>query len=321
MFNKNTIKALALAIIALFATVLNAFALSAVDTPKLEEVTSNSATISWNDIEWAYAYMVYYDTKEVTADSSSYMESDDLIEDTTYTISDLTSETEYFFYVTAINEEGNETDLSSALVLETSKNENLALLAVDVMYDNQILAKFNRKLDSSENAIREFKLENESGEKVSVKESFMYNEETIAIILNDSLASSNKYTLTVIAINDTDGKNIEAGVDGIKEFTTPATLVVVNESEDMSEAEITTEEPTAPTESTPVAEVEKEEASSVEETPEEEVTTMEETSNEEEVMEITEVEPEKLPTTGPAEMIVLIAALFMTYLIFSRRKA
>jgi len=149
---------------------------------------------------------------------------------------------------------------------------------------------FNKYLDDSKEAVREFKISDKaSGEEVEVESTRLTNDGmTVIIDLSGELKTENEYDLTVIALNGKDGSNIEAGVEGTRSFVTPAELFT----------RVATEEPEAPKVDTPETVVEPE----VE-------------------LNAAPAAAKKLPQTGAEEVIVLFLAIVLAGLIFVRKKA
>jgi len=96
----------------------------------IENITNNSITLNWNNIQIGdlAGYKIYYDTD---SSSYSYSNSIDIGLDTNYTLSNLTTGTEYFIAVTTYDIDGNESWYSKEVVacpqpaplIHTSTNE------------------------------------------------------------------------------------------------------------------------------------------------------------------------------------------------------
>lgn len=274
----------------------------------VDKTTENSATLSWPEVEGSIWYIVYYSTEEVTPESENYKSTEDIITETTTTISDLEYNVEYYFYLTSIDENGVESEKSEPVkvvalsdveaiettdITDTTIEESFGLKDVVAPNTTEILVSFNKDLNASDDAIREFKVENENGEEVAIKEVLLENSNTVALILDTELTASTSYKVVTIAIQDIDGKNIEAGVDGILTFMTPEILQPKADISDTTEV--------------------IEETTTVEEVKEEVV---EETPTAEEIAS----DPKVLPTTGAKEIFVLALALILSYAVFARRK-
>lgn len=299
MQTKTKIIAGILALASAFTANANTEEFSVSKAPELQEKTENSITVTWEEVAGSLGYIVYYAETEINEETVDYSESPDLILENSYKISDLKTGTPYYIYVTALDEEGNETDRSPFLK-ETpeAELESFALESVEVLYSDEIIAKFNTVLDWAEDSARSFKLESTNGAEVAIKEVLLNDDKSLAIITEAPLSNSTEYRLVAVAVNDFNGRNIQAGVDGVKNFVTPTEFtqrpVVV---EEVIEEEPVVEE---------IVEVNEEEAV---------LDALAETTD------VKEIEVEKLPTTWAGEVMVLIAALLMTYLIFSRKRA
>jgi LPXTG-motif cell wall-anchored protein len=145
---------------------------------------------------------------------------------------------------------------------------------------------FNKYLDNSEAAVREFKVSDKNtGEEIAVEDSRLTNNDmTVIVDLAGELKTDSEYNLTVIPLNAKDGSNIEAGVEGTRSFVTPLELFT----------RVETDEPEAPKDEVVEPEVE---------------------------LNAAPAQAKNLPQTGAQEVIVLFLAMALAGLIFVRRKA
>jgi len=269
--------------------------------PESKETKDTSVTLTWDALDDALGYIVSYGETSVEKSNGEVefydKETEDLIESNETTIDGLTANTTYYFVVTAIDKNGNETKFSPELELKTAETgaavaaaepkaeaAALEIAAVEASLNNQIKIKFNKALENSADAVREFKVLEKVSQielnisKVTLEEDSM----TLSLDLAGVLKTNAEYDVTVIALNAQDGTNIEAGVEGMRSFTTPWEL-----KEKEEEAAPAVVEPEVDLNAAPAA----------------------------------KPEAKKLPQTGAEEVVVLFLALILSGLVFMRRKA
>ena len=323
MFTSNKITAL-------FTMLTLAFSISSAwasdfafsDAPQVKEQTETTATIEWNEIPWVFGYMPYWSTEEITWDiletTVDYMAADNLVTDTLdYKIENLEAGVNYFVYVTAFDEEGNETPLSPALELSLEGNtaSSLSLDTVEVNSANSVTAVFNKELSILENSARDFILEDPLGNVIYTESTELASSNSVRINFEEAMQAGIDYKLIVIEITDIDGKNIEDGVDWETTFKTPETFPQENEAEVINNMP---EETETQVEEEPTEVVEPE---VIEPAVTQEETVEETTVAEDEGTEVEKVQAEELPTTWPTEMLILFMALIAAYFVVARKKA
>lgn len=291
------------------------FALS----PKAEKFTTNSVSLSWEEIAWAEGYVVLYDTVSVASsqeENAFYSnETDDLIFENNTTITGLEPGITYYFAVTALDFEGNETPASPELAVSTieadvelnaAEEEALAPTEIKSISSNQIEVKFNVDLDGGEKAVREFSILDENENEIFIDFVEMTSKDTLVLNLVSELENGLNYSVVIIALQDKDGNNIEAGVDGIisleASFEPSENLEEVME-EASNEAEETKLETTKEVLATEEVE---------EEVKEEKV--------EKAVEEVAE-EAKELPETWAKENIIIFLSIIITMFVTLRKKA
>lgn len=282
--------------------------------PESKETKDTRVTLTWDALDDALGYIVSYGETSLEKSNGEVefydKETEDLIESNETTIDGLTVNTTYYFVVTAIDKNGNETKFSPELELKTAETgaavaaaepkaeeetpaveaepkaeaAALEIAAVEASLNNQIKIKFNKALENSADAVREFKVLEKVSQielnisKVTLEEDSM----TLSLDLAGVLKTNAEYDVTVIALNAQDGTNIEAGVEGMRSFTTPWEL-----KEKEEEAAPAVVEPEVDLNAAPAA----------------------------------KPEAKKLPQTGAEEVVVLFLALILSGLVFMRRKA
>jgi len=300
-----------LSVVSTEEVVLNEFAFS--NAPEAGETTDTTVDLSWEKLDGALYYVVSYG--EISVEKSEWKvefydnEIGEWIETNEFKVQELIPNTTYYFAVTAIDENGNETKFSPELELTTeaasvseegvltgedvNTEENAEVKAleisnVEVASIDQLKVTLNKELDDSAEAIREFRIiEKMTTDEIMVSTTEL-SEDKISLVLNldGELKTESEYELTVLALNAKDGTNIESWVEGIRSFTTPAVLNTVFEPTDV-------ELNAAP----------------------------EEVSTEDTVSEVKEVQAKKLPQTWAEEVVVLFLALILSGLVFIRKRA
>lgn len=250
MKTKNKILSLILA----FLTAIMPFSVSAEwfefsSSPKVEKFTSNSVSLSWEEISWAEGYVVLYDTVSVASSNEENAfysnETDDLIFENSTTITGLESGITYYFAVTALDFEWNETPASPELAVSTievdvelnsADEEPLAPTEIKSTSAKQIEVKFNVELDENQDAVREFSILDNEENEVFIDSVELISSDTLALSLDGELKNGTTYNVVIIALQDANSNNIEAGVDGIisfvSEFETSQDAIVEENSEE-----------------------------------------------------------------------------------------
>lgn len=239
----KTLKAFLLSMLMFSST----FALSLNSEIKLEEASSDSLKISWEAVEGAFCYSVYYDT--ISSEDWEYANQEMCIEENEYTLENLEATTSYYISVGVISEEelevwekSQEISFNTLAVWETpfiassAQGESISLKIenTEVLNTTQLKLTFNLALDT--NAQREFKVVNkqDSFVELTVETSeVVWNNEVIVTLL-DELVASTEYSLTVLSLSWTNWENIELWVDGLSDFIVPSD--VTKKSEDSEES-------------------------------------------------------------------------------------
>lgn len=202
------------------------FALELKSPIVLENSSEESLSISWDAVDWALGYYVYYNT-------SSFSEEEErsqiprFIEETEAVIEWLKHNTEYYIAVSVINDIGEEGTLSDEVIFKTkkAKEESLSLISLSLNNKQELKATFNKVLDSSSDAEREFKIVKQDSKEEILIDSVQLSElKSVTIYLFEALETSEDYEITILAISDENGNTIESWIDGIALFTTPVSF-------------------------------------------------------------------------------------------------
>ena len=203
----------------------------AVEAPQgLRALESSDTTISldWDDTTDAMWYYIYYGTKTRGEDGYE-VEGIDLIEESDVILTSLSSETNYYIAVSAVDEFGSESDYSVELEQSTLKQwasseiSGFRITWVEVVDETTLEFFFTTTLDSSPSATRTFILEEkDSWEEISIDLSQVNenNKQNVIALLGEALKSDTEYKVTVLEIRDNNGNTIESWIDAFVGFTT-----------------------------------------------------------------------------------------------------
>ena len=97
--------------------------------------SESAITLTWDDVYGALSYKIYQDTKVIASG----------ITKTTYTVTGLDAETEYCFYMTAVNETGASanSETACATTLEVPKAPEAPVVTATADGDNAVVLKWN----------------------------------------------------------------------------------------------------------------------------------------------------------------------------------
>lgn len=210
--------------------------------PRLVNKTATWVTLEWDVVSAASGYIVLYSKTSVatsTDPNALYDNETDQVVWTWTTVSDLEANTKYYFAVVPVDKEWNQgstfsselsvsTDSSTAtwagVVTTAAPTSTLALSEVTVIDNKTLAVKFNASLWAEPITLKITKTSDNSDVAVLEVVPDATLKDTVAVKLNSVLDPSSSYSLTVISAKDDKGNNISEGVNGIKEFTTLATL-------------------------------------------------------------------------------------------------
>jgi len=213
------------------------------NAPLLVEKTESSVKLEWEKIDWAIWYLVSYGKISWIETEIYENEWDEVIEWTSTEISWLDSSTKYYFSLTAIDEEANETPYSPELEVTTSMSEEeknevsnqLAVKDVEVIYSDKIKVIFTRDLDTSVEAVREFKIQDKDWveSEVFVKSNELTKSNELDLKLESYLSTSTEYNFTIISLADFEWNLVESWVNISSTFLTSSELFPEPEAEEI----------------------------------------------------------------------------------------
>lgn len=213
--------------------------------PRLTKKTANSVTLEWDKVSGASAYIVKYSKISIATSkdpNAQYDNESDQITATGVTIEKLSSTNEklaantaYYFSVVAVDSVGKESDsFSDELMVTTDADatvattatSSLAVASVNVIDDRTVSVVFNANLSDDALKAKIVKTSDNSDIAVQTIIKDLTNPKAATITLGASLVPVSAYTLTVISAKDAAGNNIQEGVNGLKEFTSPEKMAV-----------------------------------------------------------------------------------------------
>lgn len=213
--------------IALFG---KSFAIEAPEKPILVQTWENFIEISWSEIGNAVWYYVSYWKNSIT-DWPYERELPDLFENQQARIYWLNPGTFYYVAIKSIDENWNESEYSqewSFKTLEQSWGWEFWINEVKVSASDTLELVFNRELEDSPDAIRDFKINKENDEfnelsimEINLKEEENLPKNTLEIKLEEDLIESTNYVVVAIEVRDKDWNIIQSWVNWEKIFTTP----------------------------------------------------------------------------------------------------
>lgn len=256
-------KTLAKLLTSLFVAILAVSPAFAIDAPTnvvSTNATQNSLTLSWDAVEGALYYNIYYSENKgidiLTAQSLNY-ESENTIE-----IADLAAGQDYYFILSSIDEQGDESVLTQEYMFSTaagqqeasaqeevavedntqtqemSSAEDFKLTQIEVLYQNEVAVLFNAPLENTPETEMIFSVTDLQDETIEYTVSGSVvdpqNPNQAIVTFQDNLPLDMDYKLVVISVFDQSGRNIESGIESYENFyMDPTTLdksqVVVEE--------------------------------------------------------------------------------------------
>lgn len=184
-----------------------------ISTPSLISATSNSLNVSWEKVNNALWYYIYY--SETSWDN--YKPFWDAYDWNNVTITWLKPSTTYYVVVTYLDKTTNQESAYSkewVFNTKTSSDNKFSLDEVNVINWNTIELVLNSELENKKDAIREFKITQNNKEIVWVKETKLDEEDNKKLILTlDNQLAKWEYKITVIYLTDILWRNIEEWIN------------------------------------------------------------------------------------------------------------
>jgi len=228
-----------------FYSILDSYGIATPTNLKVDSSTSSSVNLSWDPLDGAFMYSVYYSkvpwTEKTPENQTDYAENNSI------EVTNLEQGT-YYFSVIAIDDWWEESLLSNEIKVDVGLNDDSSFIlkSIWVLSLNWIELTFSQQLEdiesleedlkildtntptdllpteSIENILGEFKIVNKNDVtdiyKVIKTEINPDDNTKLLLTLDRDTQINNEYELTVMEIKNTEGKNIETGVDSTKVF-------------------------------------------------------------------------------------------------------
>jgi len=201
----------------------SSFALDAPTNLRVSDSANGEVSIDWQAVPGAIGYYYY-----IGNESWQYTDGIDLIDDTQYTISDISEEKVYYIAITSVDEFWSESAYSNEIsysgLTGTPINGNwFRVSEVEIIDEFSMYIKFSRSLDPSDTSPKDFIIEEKNTwlEALYTLARVDTDDTSKVIVIFDSeLKPETEYEITVLDVRDSDGNNIESGIDAFLSFTT-----------------------------------------------------------------------------------------------------
>ncbi len=205
-------------ILSFFSITNFVFALDAPQNVVLKSSTNSSLEISWDKVEWVWAYAVSY-WKNTGSGWVYDHELEILVDETATTvINNLESETKYYIAVKAYESDISESEYSSEVSFETTVAswEELKINNLDLVDTRNLIVRFNINLDEKSlvnlNIVNNNNIEEIELEKYEIEDNYL------KLFLNNDLTLWSEYSITIITLDWINWETINDGVDWIYNF-------------------------------------------------------------------------------------------------------
>jgi len=245
------------------------FAIEAPTGVVVENKTSTSISLSWDAIEEALGYMIYYWTESWI--ENGYNKPSEAVDTNSFVLENLLADTTYYLSVVALDDNAEEWPFSDELIVdivsewgnilntednienntEDSNDQvvneeavNFVLEKIEVIAYDKLELSFSTELDTSEEAVREFKITNKNDTfdtfEVLNSEISVFEPNKILLTLDRNTEIWNEYDVVIIAITNFEGKNIESWIDNSETFV--VSEIIEQEEEEVVEESVNEEE-------------------------------------------------------------------------------
>lgn len=227
--------------LAILISITSVFAIEAPTSLVITENSQSSVSISWNDVEGASGYDVYYSTVSPINIDDPATQKRLFIPESSVLVDGLTQGVTYYFVAASFDESANWSDLSleySYMIewsnvewdsnVQAQENSNVEmnsaaefkLQAVDVLAQNQVSVEFTTPVDDSSEKI--FKIVEKNDEllqyAVSDTKLDINDPRKVLVTFDELLPINTEFKLTVISILDTQWRNLESGIESFENF-------------------------------------------------------------------------------------------------------
>ncbi len=318
------LKKISLFLVTLLFSTVTTYALTLEWDINLDSATSDSLNISWQPVDWAVWYFVYYDSVS-HVDDKKYKSLDDMIDSTWATIPNLQPDTTYYVAIRVVDWEWNEGDYSKEYSFKTEMGKKLSIENINVIDSKDLSVWFNVAIDDTKD--KEFKITEKDNNLVEVWiNSLIVDGGNVLVKLSDPLESNKTYTLTVVSLTWVNWETIDAWVDGVIDFDSgDLSSSTQTWSSDTYSAEATPDLNSASDNSTNTWTTQtwtELNSASTEQSQTWITLSWTELSNSQikKTAELASAKVKKLPKTGPTEWLLLIVALIIWFIVVKFRK-
>lgn len=190
------------------------------NAPTLVTSSSTAIEITWDKIDWATWYYVYYSTTSWKDYKSTW----NIIADNKATINNLDAWKTYYVTVSYVDSDWKESWVSPEWTFTTqSDSTKFALNSVTAINFNELELTFTKDLDFSSWATRDFKITTDDDTSVAEVKEIMLNklDNTKLNLVLDKNLTAWEYKLTVIYITDSNWDSIEEWINSEMKFIIP----------------------------------------------------------------------------------------------------
>lgn len=213
-----------------FILVIQSFAVEGPTNLKLDSSNENSVNISWDTVENAFMYYVYYDKKSWL--DSWYDMQTEFIEANNIEISELEVGSTYYFTVISVDQNWEESTFSNELVVDITDTNSVlsgevnsvdfALDSIELISYDKLELDFTNNLENTDDSMREFKIVNKNDNldvfEVLSNELNIDDNSKIELILDREVEIWNEYEVIIIAITSSNWNIIESWIDNTETF-------------------------------------------------------------------------------------------------------
>lgn len=202
-------------------------------------------------------YKIYYGVEPVTEDGGNYdQEIDTQSDETEYEVTGLVNNDTYYFGVTALDEQGNESELYSVEVsaAPTSGASNSGSVGSPILQNalhiapNKVLVVMSEPVRLANPKEEAYELiEDATGTPISILNALINSEQVTLIVDPSSLRVDETYLVTATTgVTDFDGNPVSSGIVDSVEFVALEVFQAPPEEEELEEEETLLEEPEEP---------------------------------------------------------------------------
>ncbi len=165
-------------------------------------------------------YKIYYGTQSVQTEDDSYADEILVPAQTSYDVENLQNGVEYFFALTAVDDEGNESETYSVEVSAIPVEGSPTVISAEQTSNSRVVVTMSKpvKLQGGKNS---FALEEkDSGREITVQEASVEGEKVSLTISEEALDTGKIYQVIASSlVEDEEGNPVRSGITDTAEFT------------------------------------------------------------------------------------------------------